>query len=125
VRLTKQITFEAAHQLRGEEWQDSKCSILHGHSWLVQATVSGKVNPANNAVVDFSLLSAALRKAVFQKYDHTCINDVLNVEAPTSELLAEVIFVDLEAELELMHLPCVLEVIRVRETESCWVELSR
>ena len=39
IRITKQFTFEAGHALYG---YDGKCKNLHGHSYKLYVTVTGK-----------------------------------------------------------------------------------
>lgn len=73
MRLTKVLTFEAAHVLPKHP---GKCSRLHGHTYRLECTVRGAVDPNTGFVCDFGDLSAVLRNEVFNVLDHQFINDV-------------------------------------------------
>ena len=105
--------FEAAHQL---PWHPGKCRNLHGHSYRLEVTVEGPIG-AQGIVVDFADIKAVVEREVVERYDHRYLNDLL--DNPTAELIAAEIWKSLEAEG--------LGVSRIRlwETESCSVEISR
>jgi len=114
VKLTKRITFEAAHRL--EDWTWSKCHNLHGHTWHVEVTYEGAMK-ADGAIIDFSVVGEMLRKMVFDSLDHQYINDVLGIRNATSEQLAMWIWTRI-----IGHVPVDLKRVRVQETETCWVD---
>jgi 6-pyruvoyltetrahydropterin/6-carboxytetrahydropterin synthase len=63
------------------------CSRLHGHSFRVELTVAGDVDPKFGWVLDFANLEAAWRP-LHAQLDHRYLNDVAGLENPTSENLA-------------------------------------
>ena len=63
------------------------CSRLHGHSFKVELTVSGEVDPVFGWVLDFADIEAAWQ-AVHAALDHRYLNDIAGLENPTSENLA-------------------------------------
>jgi len=63
------------------------CSRLHGHSFRVELTVSGEVDPVLGWVLDFADIEAAWRP-VHAALDHRTLNDIAGLENPTSENLA-------------------------------------
>jgi 6-pyruvoyltetrahydropterin/6-carboxytetrahydropterin synthase len=63
------------------------CSRLHGHSFRVELTVSGEVDPALGWVLDFADLEAAWRP-IHAALDHRNLNDIAGLENPPSENLA-------------------------------------
>lgn len=63
------------------------CSRLHGHSFRVELTVSGELDPAFGWVVDFAEIEAAWQP-VHAALDHRYLNDIAGLENPTSEHLA-------------------------------------
>ena len=63
------------------------CSRLHGHSFRVELTVSGDVDPVLGWVLDFADLEAAWRP-IHAELDHRNLNDIAGLENPTSENLA-------------------------------------
>ena len=75
VRVTKQFTFEAAHALDN---YDGKCKDIHGHSYHLEITVSGKPKKDDalsdcGMVIDFSEVKAILKKEVIPLFDHRLI----------------------------------------------------
>lgn len=63
------------------------CSRLHGHSFRVEITVRGPVDPGHGWVLDFATLEAAWQP-VHAMLDHRCLNDIEGLANPTSEHLA-------------------------------------
>ena len=70
MKVTKEITFDSAHMLSN---YDGKCSNLHGHTYKLQVTLDGRVDPLNNMVVDFNVLKEILNETVMNKFDHAII----------------------------------------------------
>ena len=83
MQIRKQFAFEAAHVL---PFHTGKCSRLHGHSYRLDVTVEGPLQPGGPAagmVVDFDELARVVRASIVDKLDHTHLNDA--IENPTSE----------------------------------------
>lgn len=78
----RHFSFEAAHQL---PWHPGKCATLHGHSYLLEVSVTGDLT-RDGIVIDFSDLKASVAKHVLADYDHAFLNDFL--PNPTAELIA-------------------------------------
>ena len=91
-------TFDAAHALRGYE---GPCENLHGHTWKVQAFVSGKKLNQIGLVEDFKVIKKELRD-ILAAFDHKYINDVapFDKENPSSENLAKHLYAQLKAKLK-------------------------
>jgi 6-pyruvoyltetrahydropterin/6-carboxytetrahydropterin synthase len=103
--LTRRVTFAAAHRYRIAEWSDERNAAafgacarpnFHGHSYVCDVTVAGKVDPVTGFLVDLPLLDRALQAEVRDRFDHANIN--LDVEEfadgglmPTGENLARFI----------------------------------
>ena len=81
ISVNLEFTFHAAHVL---PWHPGKCARLHGHSYRVEVQSEGPLNE-NGIVVDFDELEAVLEREVFQRLDHSLLNDTL--PNPTAELL--------------------------------------
>lgn len=90
-RVTRTFTFEAAHHL---PWHAGRCKGLHGHGYRLEVTVEGPLD-ANGVVVDFDDVKAVVQREVVDRYDHTCLNDLL--DNPTAELVAADAWKRLEA----------------------------
>jgi 6-pyruvoyltetrahydropterin/6-carboxytetrahydropterin synthase len=97
VELKKEYYFEAAHRLPFVPLEH-KCARLHGHSYKVEITVQGAVDPQTGWLVDFALLDLAWTE-IFERFDHRCLNDVAGLENPTSENLAAFIWEVLRVKL--------------------------
>jgi 6-pyruvoyltetrahydropterin/6-carboxytetrahydropterin synthase len=75
VRITREFPFEMAHAL----WNyDGPCRNIHGHSYRLFVTVSGKPlnDPASNRngmLMDFSELKAIVRTTVIDQFDHALV----------------------------------------------------
>lgn len=65
--LTKTFRFEASHVLPKHP---GKCSRLHGHSWVLDVTIDGPVDPETGFVVDYGRLKACVEAFVIEKVDH-------------------------------------------------------
>lgn len=116
VSVTKCFGFEAAHYL--PKYQGD-CANIHGHSYKLQVTVSGKVN--NGMVIDFSILKEIVEKFVIKEYDHTLLN--LRFAVPTAENMVQHFFTVLEQEFKERELT--LESVKLWETDSSYAECRR
>ena len=81
--LTRQIAFEASHHYRILELSGEENYALfgspanpngHGHNYVLEATVKGKVNPENEMVINITDLDKVLKEQVVAYYDHKHIN---------------------------------------------------
>ena len=86
IKLTKIFNFEMAHALLG---YDGACKNIHGHSYKLHVTVSGKplqqkAHPKDGMVIDFKVLKRIVKKEIIQHYDHAL---VLN-EQSTAEFIS-------------------------------------
>jgi 6-pyruvoyltetrahydropterin/6-carboxytetrahydropterin synthase len=60
---------------------------MHGHSFLVEISVEGEVNPATGWIYDHSEISKAMNPIV-EMLDHAYLNEIPGLENPTIELMA-------------------------------------
>ena len=122
--LSKQFRFEAAHQL---PHHTGKCARLHGHSYLLEVSVRGPVQPAHGSssegmVLDLDELKAIVQHAVIEQLDHQYLNDILELPT-TAENIAHWIWDTLE--MAQPEFAALLWRIRLWETATGWVELTR
>jgi len=82
--LTKRFTFEAAHRLLNYA---GKCKNLHGHTYLLEVTIKGKLNQKTGMVMDFEDIKKIVDKFVLKKLDHQYINKIIKV--PTAENIVQ------------------------------------
>lgn len=77
IRLTKEFRFEMAHALAGYE---GPCRHIHGHSYELMVTVSGKpeqdsLSPVRGMVMDFKKLKTIVEEQIIEKLDHALVLD--------------------------------------------------
>ena len=107
VELTKEFTFEAAHSLPNVP-PGHKCGRLHGHSFRVEVTVKGAVNPHTGWLMDFAELKAKFRP-LEEMLDHRFLNEIPGLENSTSENLAKWIWEKLKGEVPALYSITVFE----------------
>ncbi|MCP4121219.1 MAG: 6-carboxytetrahydropterin synthase [Bacteroidetes bacterium] len=72
IRVTKEFDFEAAHALDN---YDGKCKDIHGHSYHLMVTISGKTKVDTELsdcgmVIDFSEVKKVIKQKVLPIFDH-------------------------------------------------------
>ena len=75
VFLTKEFSFEMAHALKG---YDGACKNIHGHSYVLEITVSGlpkidDAHPKNGMLIDFKELKKVVNANVVGLFDHALV----------------------------------------------------
>jgi 6-pyruvoyltetrahydropterin/6-carboxytetrahydropterin synthase len=130
VLVSRRESFNAAHQLRDPSLSDDqnwrlfgKCANLHGHNYLLDVVVGGKVDQASGYVMDLKCLSDVMCRQIIQYVDHRNLNtDVpwLEGRITTAENLAVIFWERLRAELP----EGVLRSVRVWETDKNWAEVG-
>jgi len=89
--LKAEGAFEAAHQITG---YPGKCARLHGHNWVVEATVRGTQLDDLGMLIDFKDVKKGLA-AVLDRFDHRFLNELEPFASgvnPTAENLARIIY---------------------------------
>jgi len=119
MRVCKVFSFDAAHRLPNYE---GKCANLHGHRWVLEVEVSGRVGE-DGMVVDFAKLKKTVNELVIDKLDHSYLNDI--VENPTCENLLELIREILSEPLSYVSYFDSLERLRLYETPDSFAEWRR
>ena len=141
IRVTKRFHFEMAHALR---CHDGLCANIHGHSYVLDVTVSGKPrNEPDHAkdgmVIDFSALKKLVNEAVVEHYDHALVlNEKDRDHAPSGhELFGRTRFTTWQPSCENVLLDIVerlqdalpdkdtLYAVRLQETATSWAEWGR
>jgi 7-cyano-7-deazaguanine synthase len=84
--VTARFRFEAAHRMPGFP-PDHPNSRLHGHSYEVDVTVRGLVDPRQGFVMDHGDL-VEIAGPVVRELDHQYLNEIPALECPTSEVIA-------------------------------------
>ena len=130
--ITRTYEFAAAHRLHVPTLSDEtnielfgKCNNLagHGHNYLLEVTVSGKLDETTGMICSINAVDEAVNREVVDRYDHKNFNcDLPEFEgkATTSEMIAQTIFQRLENSL-----PATLERIRLHETSRSLFEVCK
>ncbi|HEX7117554.1 MAG TPA: 6-carboxytetrahydropterin synthase [Longimicrobiales bacterium] len=99
--LTRSVRFAAAHRYHRPEWSDDENRRVfgacanpygHGHTYTLEATIRGEIDPVTGFSVDLAALDRILDEQVVQVFDHRHINHAVDAFAygarvPTSENL--------------------------------------
>jgi 6-pyruvoyltetrahydropterin/6-carboxytetrahydropterin synthase len=108
VRLVSSSHFSAAHRLYREDWDDEtnrrvfdKCNNPngHGHTYGLEVTVEGEIDPETGYVMDFGALKKTVHEHVIRRLDRRNLNfdvDFLAGVNPTAENIAAGIWRQLE-----------------------------
>src|SRR4029450_11424722 len=115
IAVTRRFTFSAAHRYARPEGSDAEnrahfapVASIHGHTYTLEVTVRGPVDPDTGMVIDLDELKRVVGETVLARCDHTFVNDdpafppgVL----PTTENLVRVAWDLLVAKLGADRLP--------------------
>ena len=97
VRLTKDFAFEAAQTLPNVP-AGHKCGKMHGHSFKLEISVEGEVDPATGWLYDHSCISRSM-DPLLEILDHSYLNDIPGLENPTIENMCLWLWEKLEHQL--------------------------
>ena len=109
-RIVKDFRFEAAQTLPCLP-DTHKCTKMHGHSFKVEITVKGEVDPKIGWVYDHAQISRAMNP-LMEMLDHSYLNDIEGMSNPTIENMAAWFWVRLAPQL-----PGLCEIV-IHETPS-------
>jgi 6-pyruvoyltetrahydropterin/6-carboxytetrahydropterin synthase len=126
VRLVSGSHFSAAHRLHRDDWDEEtnrrvfeKCNNPHGHghTYELEVTVEGEIDPETGYVMDFAKLKRTVEERVLARLDRRHLNfdvDFLAGRNPT----AENIVVGIWGQLEGRVAPARLVRVALNETEK-------
>ena len=131
VDIVHRIEFSAAHQLLSPHLSDDEnqatyepCIRVHGHNYVLEATLRGPVDPKTGMVANLNTLAQAMREEIFDQVDHRFLNaDVpalAHLEVFTSETLV-IAFWELLVAREEEWQPGRLYQLRLLESDDNWV----
>jgi 6-pyruvoyltetrahydropterin/6-carboxytetrahydropterin synthase len=99
-----------------------KCNNAHGHghNYVVEVLVGGKVDAETGMVVNMAALDEIVRAKVMDRFDHMNLNldPYFKNRVPTTENLCKAVFELLDESL----VAAALERVRVEETENNFFE---
>jgi len=121
--LGRRYRFSASHRLHNPDLSEEENNRLygkcnnpygHGHNYILEVLVSGKVDPATGMIANLADLDGFVEREVLEPFDHKSLNedvDAFRGTVPTTENLCIDIF------RRLRTFPVAkLERIRVEET---------
>lgn len=138
-----------SHSLPSHE---GACKNIHGHNYRVQVSVRGKKEDlisdghSTGMLVDFSVLASIYRNSIHQRFDHSFVRSkesgselflceaktkqkisVIPYSSTTVENIALCFFDELEKGIQTHSRAISVELysIRLYETSTSWVEVSR
>jgi 6-pyruvoyltetrahydropterin/6-carboxytetrahydropterin synthase len=114
--ITRRETFSAAHRLYNPEWSDERNELVfgkdanlngHGHTYFLEVTVRGEINPETGMVIDLRELRDVIRRTLIEKLDHANLNldvDFLRGILPSAENIVVACWWQLAPALESVQL---------------------
>jgi len=130
IYLTRKAEFCASHYYHNPEFTPEENQRLfgkcnnphgHGHNYVLEVTVKGKVDPRTGFVINLKELKEALNREVLDAMDHRFLNKEVPeffTRIPTTENLAIVIWQRLEPKLK----DAQLHRVRVYETPDLFAD---
>ncbi len=130
--ITKIFKFEAAHAI---SCYDGKCKNIHGHSYELHVTVSGKDLNESNMLIDFKDMKKVVEDLVIRDFDHSLMlkeND--KNKSSSSKLDTKILWLEEEPTAEFMLLEILkrigkqfpkninLKRLKLYETATCYAE---
>jgi 6-pyruvoyltetrahydropterin/6-carboxytetrahydropterin synthase len=112
MKVCRRETFNAAHRLYREDWDDAKnlavfgkCSNpnFHGHNYTLEVWVDGEIDDETGFVIDLKTLKTIIQERIIERFDHRNLNlDCVEFKGinPTTENIAKVIWALLRVELD-------------------------
>lgn len=138
ITCTRRIEFDAAHRILNHE---SKCKMLHGHRYVIEAQFSSKELDNLGRIIDFGVIQEVLGTWIDDNFDHNTILFIkdqdlgkqisaatgqeifyLN-ENPTAENIAKFLFEEICPKLFAeKEVKCTS--IRLYETPNCYADVK-
>jgi 6-pyruvoyltetrahydropterin/6-carboxytetrahydropterin synthase len=125
IELGRRYHFSASHRLHTAHLSEEENSRVfgkcnnpfgHGHNYVLEVSVSGKVDPATGMIANLAELDSFVERAVLQVFDHKSLNEdvaAFQEKVPTTENLCIDIYNRLKS---FSHAK--LERVRIEETRN-------
>jgi 6-pyruvoyltetrahydropterin/6-carboxytetrahydropterin synthase len=130
--ITRRVEFSASHRCAVEGWSDEKNRETfgadanpygHGHNYVLEVTLSGKVDAVTGMIVDLKDVKTVLNREVVDVMDHRYLNAEVppfDKVVPTSENIAREIWRRIVPHFSSDTVQ--LHEVRLYETENLYVE---
>lgn len=93
ITISKTYNFDAAHQLWDMNLSDDsnwvafgKCSRLHGHTYYLDVTITGDIEPVTGMILNYHDLDRIVKPIVEARLDHYFLNEKFD-HLTTAELM--------------------------------------
>ncbi|WP_035348277.1 6-carboxytetrahydropterin synthase [Heyndrickxia ginsengihumi] len=128
--LSRKLFFSAAHFYRVDQWSEEKnadtfglCSNVHGHGhdYVLEVMVKGKVNPKSGIVVNITDVDKVVKTFVCNELDGKFLNKEVpyfQTNLPTTENIVKFLWDSLHGNLP----NCELHKIRLKENDFLYAE---
>ncbi len=95
--ISSEMSFSAAHHLNDYQ---GPCENVHGHNWLVRATIRSNELNTIGIAIDFKILRSLLSE-VLDELDHCNLNKLFDTQKlnPSSENIARYIYKQLQEKI--------------------------
>lgn len=144
--ITRKLEFDAGHRIPDHR---SQCRNLHGHRYVLEITLRGKVvetegAPDRGMVMDFADVKSLAMEHIVSRWDHAFIvfegdtrvreflqsmpdhKTVVIDRVPTVENLAAIAFETLAQVYDVHYgIDLRLHQVRLYETPNCWADVVR
>jgi len=123
VELGRRYHFAASHRLHTSQLsEEENCRVFgkcnnpygHGHNYVLEVSLSGKIDPATGMIANLADLDAFVERHVLEEFDHHSLNEdvaAFSEKVPTTENLC------IEIYRRLQQFPnAKLERVRIQET---------
>ena len=130
--ITRRVEFSASHRCAVATWSDDRNREVygeeanpygHGHNYVLEVTLSGKVDEVTGMIVDLKDVKAVLNREVVEPMDHRYLNAEVppfDKVVPTAENLAREIWRRILPHFSSETVQ--LHEVRLYETENLYVE---
>jgi 6-pyruvoyltetrahydropterin/6-carboxytetrahydropterin synthase len=122
VRVTRAKAFEAAHAYRDPAF--GQATRVHGHNYVLTATIAGRIDPTTDFLVDFRDLDGLLRE-ITAPLDHHRLDveyEALAGREASAETLAATLFAELASRIATAIPSARLDVVRLAENDTLWAD---
>lgn len=130
--ITRRVEFSASHRCAVPEWSDEQNRAVfgsdanpygHGHNYVLEVTLGGKVDPVTGMIVDLKDVKEILNREVVDVMDHRYLNaevQPFDKIVPTAENIARNIWERLAPHFHSAEVH--LHQVRLYETENLYVD---
>jgi len=144
ISITRKFEFDAGHRIPNHK---SLCKNLHGHRYVLEITMQGKIIDNNDAedfgmIIDFGVIKSIIKENLIDKWDHAFLvyeqdliilhflqslpehKTVILNQVPTAENLVHIAFKEIDNILK-THAPNISIIYaKLYETPNCWAECN-